>query len=139
MRSHQSLASRAVVLVLLSVAACGGSGGYPTGSGSQNPPPGGQQPPASTTASITVENNSFDPSATTVSVGTTVTWTWDTCRDDGYGATTCVAHGVTFDAGGSGSTTQSTGTYSRQFNSAGTFNYRCGVHGASMAGQVVVR
>ena len=126
-----------IALALAPLAACGGgSSGYPTGSGGQTPPPG-TQPPA-TTASITVENNRFDPSATTIAVGTMVTWTWDACRDDGYGGTVCTAHDVTFDGGG-GSTTQSTGTYSRQFNNAGTFNYRCSVHGAAMAGQVIVR
>jgi plastocyanin len=114
----------------------GGSGGYPTGSGGQDPPVGGQPPV--TTASITVENNRFDPSATTVAAGTMVTWTWDACRDDGYGGSVCTAHDVTFDGGG-GSSTQSTGTYSRQFNNAGTFLYRCSIHGAAMAGQVIVR
>jgi plastocyanin len=126
------------VLAIVSVSACGGSSGYPTGSGSQNPPPGGQQPPPSGSSAISVENNRFDPSSTTVSVGTTVTWSWDSCDDDGYGGRTCVSHNVTFDAGG-GSPTQSSGTYTRQFNAAGTFNYRCSVHGAPMTGQIVVR
>jgi plastocyanin len=125
------------ILALVVLSGCGGgSSGYPTGSSGQNPPPGGQAP--ATTASITVANNRFDPGATTVAPGTTVTWTWDSCRDDGYGGNVCTAHDVTFDGGG-GSSTQATGTYSRQFNNAGTFNYRCSVHGAAMAGQVIVR
>jgi plastocyanin len=136
MHARQPCVARVVLAVLLLSACGGGSSGYPTGSGGQNPPPAGQ-PPA-TTASIVVENNRFDPAATTVAPGTTVTWTWDTCRDDGYGGTVCTAHDVTFDGGG-GSTTQSRGAYSRQFNNTGTFNYRCGVHGATMAGQVIVR
>ena len=136
MRGRRSIVV-GVALASAVLADCGGgSSGYPTGSGGQNPPPT-TQPPA-TTASITVENNRFDPSATTVAAGTMVTWRWDACRDDGYGGTVCTAHDVTFEGGG-GSTTQSTGTYSRQFNSAGTFNYRCSVHGAAMAGQVIVR
>jgi plastocyanin len=130
----------ATMLAIVSLSACGGSSsGYPTGASGQNPPPGGQQPPASTTSSISVKNNRFDPSATTVTVGTTVTWTWDACSDDGYGGQTCVGHNVTFDGGGGGSPTQSSGTYTRQFNTAGTFNYRCSVHGTAMTGQVVVR
>jgi plastocyanin len=139
MRPRHPAAIRAAVLAFVSLSACGGSsGGYPTGSGGQNPPPGGQQPPPSTANAIVVRNNRFDPSATTVNINTAVTWTWDSCADDGYGGQTCVDHSVTFD-GGSGSPTQSAGSYSRQFNTAGTFNYRCTVHGSSMTGQVVVR
>lgn len=136
-----SVFTRAAALALVSLAACGGgSSGYPTGSGSPNPPPGGgQPPPPSTTNAVTVENNRFDPAATAVTVGTTVTWTWNACSDDGYGSRTCADHNVTFDGGGGGSVTQSSGTYSRSFNIAGTFNYRCTVHGTAMTGQVVVR
>jgi plastocyanin len=128
---------RAAVLALVFLSACGGGSGYPTGSGSQNPP-GGQNPPPSTSSAVSVQNNRFNPAATTVNVGTSVTWTWDACNDDGYGGRTCVDHSVTFDAGG-GSSTQSSGVYTRQFNTAGTFNYHCTIHGAAMAGQVVVR
>ncbi|MDQ3949798.1 MAG: plastocyanin/azurin family copper-binding protein [Gemmatimonadota bacterium] len=138
MRPRHPAAIRIAVLAFVSLSACGGSGGgYPTGSGGQNPPPG-QQPPPSTSNAILVKNNRFEPAATTVTGGTTVTWTWDACSDDGYGERTCVDHSVTFD-GGSGSPTQSTGTYSRRFDAAGTFNYHCTVHGSSMTGQVVVR
>jgi plastocyanin len=140
MRPAHPAIVRAVVLALMASSACGGSGGggYPTGSG-QNPPPGGQQPPPSSSSSITVQNNRFNPSTTTVTVNTTVVWTWDACRDDGYGGQVCADHNVTFDGGAGGSPTQSTGSYSRQFAAAGTFNYHCTVHGAVMTGQVVVR
>jgi plastocyanin len=136
MRTRQSIVVGVILTSMLLSSCGGGTSGYPTGSGAQNPPPGAQ-PPATTTA-ITVENNRFDPSATSVATGTMVTWTWDACRDDGYGGTVCTAHDVTFDGGG-GSSTQSTGTYSRQFNNAGTFNYRCTVHGTAMSGQIIVR
>jgi plastocyanin len=140
MRSCQRSAVAVTMATFLSVAACGGSSsGYPTGSGNPNPPPpGNQPPPGSTSNSILVQNNRFNPSSTTVPVGTTVTWTWDACSDDGYGGQTCVEHNVTFDVGGTGSTTRSSGSYSRQFNTAGTFGYRCTVHGSAMTGQVVV-
>jgi plastocyanin len=94
--------------------------------------------PSSTTSAVTVENNRFNPATTTVTVATTVTWSWNACSDDGYGGRTCVDHNVTFDGGG-GSPTQSSGAYTRQFNTAGTFSYRCTVHGSAMTGQVVVR
>jgi plastocyanin len=129
--------SAVMCAAFLSLPGCGGSSGYPTGSGNQNPPPAGQ-PPSGTTNSITVKNNHFDPSAMTVPVGTTVSWTWDACADDGYGGRICVDHNVTFDDGGA-SSTQSTGSWSRQFNVAGTFTYHCTLHSALMTGQVVVR
>jgi plastocyanin len=68
-----------------------------------------------------------------------MTWTWDACSDGGYGGRTCVDHNVTFDGGGGGSPTQSSGAYSRQFTTAGTFSSRCTVHCSAMTGQVVVR
>jgi plastocyanin len=85
-----------------------------------------------------VNNNRFAPNATTVAVGTTVTWTWDSCGDDGYGGTACVAHTVTFDDG-AGSARQSSGSYDRAFSTAGTYPYHCTVHGTAMAGTVTVQ
>ena len=137
MRAIQHLTRRLAAVVCFAVACGGGS----TDSGSRNTPTGpqppGSQPPASA-SQITVRNNRFDPNATTVTAGTTVTWTWDACDDDGYGGRTCVEHNVTFDGGGPSSSTQSTGSFSRQFTAAGTFGYHCTRH-VSMSGQVVVR
>jgi plastocyanin len=82
----------------------------------------------STSSSIDVGDNFFDPKATTVPVGTTVTWTWRGSN----------AHDVSF-TGGPSSVTKTSGTYSRQFTTAGTYNYICSVHGAAMSGQVVVQ
>jgi plastocyanin len=140
MRPRRPALIGAAVLVAALAGCGGGSSGYPTGSGGQNPPPGGGQPPPppSTSASIAVKNNFFDPSSTTVNVNTTVTWTWDSCTDDGYGGKECVEHNVTF-AGGVGSGNKADGSYSRQFTGAGTFNYQCTIHGQGMSGQVVVR
>jgi plastocyanin len=139
MRTYHRLAVGLAGLATL--AGCSGGGGGPTGysSGGQNPPAGGQQPPSSTSNSVLVQNNKFTPSATTVPTGTTVTWTWDACSDDGYGGRTCVAHSIVFDNEASASPTQSTGTFARRFESSGTFTYHCGVHGGAMTGQVVVR
>jgi plastocyanin len=140
MRPRQPAFIGAAMLAFLSVSGVGCGGGGPTDYGGENPPPTGpgQPPPPSTSNAVAVRNNRFEPSAITVNAGTTVTWTWDTCTDDGYGGPqTCANHNVTFDAGG-GSATQSTGSYSRLFNSAGTFNYRCTLH-PPMTGQVIVR
>ena len=113
----------ALVLGVLGVAAgCGGSGnGYGTG-------PTGNNNPGSTTTSISVKNNSFDPSATTVAVGSTVTWSW---------AAGDVAHNVTFDDGPK-SADQSSGSYTRTFATAGKYPYHCTIH-SGMTGTVTVQ
>jgi plastocyanin len=124
-----------VALSVAASAACGGSGGsgYPTGTsnGGSNQRPGGERSP-----SISVVNSSYTPSATTVSRGTTVTWTWNSC-ETGYGGEICTSHSVTFDDGPSSGVLER-GTYSRAFASAGTYKYHCTIHGTSMAGTVTV-
>lgn len=82
-------------------------------------------PPAA--ASVSVEDNFFDPSSARVAAGGSVTWTWN-------GA---VAHNVTFGSGAN-SVTQASGTFVRDFPSAGSFAYTCTIHGSAMSGTVVV-
>ena len=82
----------------------------------------------STSKQIAVKNNAFDPSATTVPVGSTVTWTW---------AQGSVSHNVTFDDGQK-SADQSTGSYTRLFDTAGTYPYHCTIH-PGMTGSVTVQ
>lgn len=82
----------------------------------------------STSDQISVKDNSFSPSATTVAKGTTVTWTW----------TGVNPHTVTFDDGAA-SGTQTSGTFERKFDAAGTYPYHCAVHGASMSGTITVQ
>jgi len=121
------------------VAGCGGGadgGGYNTspGTGTTNPPP------SANTNEITVGEQSFAPSNTTVPKGTTVKWTWNSCSDGGYGGYAgCVKHNVTFDDGSNiVSAVQDSGSFSRTFTAAGTFKYHCAIHGATMSGQVIV-
>jgi plastocyanin len=123
-----------VVLAVASLSGCGGSGGGttapPNNQNTNTPPPVG---------GISVDNNSFSPSAKTVAVGATVQWAWNSCTGDPYyGGTTCTAHSVTFDDG-TGSATQDHGSFSKVFNAAGTFNYHCSVHGAAMSGSITVQ
>jgi plastocyanin len=106
----------------LTVAGCGGGDSY--GSGPNENPGGG----GSTSTTVTVRNNVFDPSATTVAVGATVSWTW---------AQGAVDHNVTFDDGPK-SATQASGGFARTFATAGTYPYRCTQHPA-MTGTVTVR
>jgi plastocyanin len=113
---------------LLSLGACGDDGG----SGPSDPPPA---------AAVDVGNDFYrsagndteDPAVDTVAVNGTVTWTWLP------GASThrvWPAGDPLFEpsdelAGG--------GEYAVTFATPGTYEYICGVHGATMSGRVVVR
>jgi plastocyanin len=118
--------------LLLATAACGGGGsddGPTQPNNPNNPNPGNPNPGTpSTTNAIAVRDNSFEPNATTVTPGTTVTWTWNGNNQ----------HNVTF-ADGTASGTQAAGTFTRTFAAAGTFNYTCTVHGSGMSGTITVR
>ena len=128
----------AAALVVLA-ASCGGGGG----GGPAAPPPSGGTGGGgggSTSSEITVTNNAFTPSATTVTSGTTVTWTWNSCTGDGYGGQLCTDHSVVFDDGvRAGSGVQSSGSFASRFTAAGTYTYHCSVHGAAMHGTVTVQ
>ena len=117
----------------IAIAGCGGGGG-----GSSNgppPPPTGNTPVQS--GGISVTNNAFSPSSKTVTPGTTVQWSWNSCSG-GYEGDICVAHSVTFDDG-VGSPIQERGSFSRTFTAAGTYDYHCQTHGAAMTGRVTVQ
>ena len=136
MRSGRIIGLVLCAAALTGIGGCGGGGydsGTPTGTGNNPPPP-------TSNNSVTVRSSNFSPATITVAKGTTVKWNWDTCSGgDVYGTgQTCVAHNVTFD-GASASLTQETGSWSRTFPDAGTFNYQCTIHGAAMSGKVVVQ
>lgn len=74
-------------------------------------------------------------STTTIHVGDTVTWTWISGTHSSCSGGACPANTVDpWD-----STIKSGGTFSRQFNTSGTFNYWCAVHGSAMTGVIVVQ
>jgi len=129
MRLTGGLSGLAVLVVL----GCGGGGTEPDApprpSGNTPPPPGG----------ITVLNDQFTPSLRVIAPGGTIQWAWNTCSGSGGygGGETCVAHNVTFDDGPA-SPTQETGSYSRTFAAAATYNYRCTVHPTFMTGAIKV-
>ena len=123
--------------LLIIAGACGGGGG----GGPASPPPNGGTggntggTGGSTSADITVQNNQFSPSATTVAPGTNVTWTWNSCTGDGYGGQLCTDHSIVFDDGvRPGSGAQSSGSFSSQFATAGTYGYHCSIHGTATSG-----
>ncbi len=127
-----------VLAFLLSAAAfaCGG-GGSSSSNGVTGPV--STPPPTGSTHALTVTNNKYTPAQDSVGVGSTLTWTWSSCSGDGYGGSSCASHSVQFDDGGASSDIQSSGTFSRTFASAGTYTYHCAVHGAAMAGTVIVK
>lgn len=111
-------------------AACGGGGGDAitgTTGGTTGGTTSGNNGPVATT-SVSVQNNNFTPADIQVTVGQTVTWTWSSGG---------ITHNVTF-SDGSGSGDQSSGTFSKTFSTAGTFQYRCTIH-AGMNGSVLVK
>ena len=131
----------AAILATAALSACGGGSDStynngPTTPGTTNP---GGTPV--TTNNVVIADQSFNPGIVSVPPGTTVTWEWKACSDDGYGGYAgCVSHNVTFDDGSNiASSTQSTGTFSRTFNTAGTYKYHCTIHGSAMSGQVTVK
>ena len=131
MKFMRSLAATALVVA----ASCGGGG---TDYGSVSGPTtggttGGTQSPGSTTPvqtnQVSVNDNFFQPVNAQVSVGTTVTWTW------GSGVS---AHNVTFADGPQSGDKSGGATYTRTFNTAGTFTYQCTLH-PGMTGSIIVQ
>jgi plastocyanin len=87
------------------------------------PAPGGTG-----TVDITIQNFAFNPPSVTIKVGTTVRWT----------NLDSVTHSVASDTGlwDSGGIAQGE-SYTRVFDTAGTFGYYCGIH-PTMKGAILV-
>jgi plastocyanin len=85
---------------------------------------------------VSVQNNFFNPSAVTIAVGGTVSWNWNSGG---------VIHNVTFDPNNptgnpANIPNQGSGSGSRQFTMAGTFQYVCTIHESlGMIGSVTVQ
>lgn len=82
------------------------------------------------TGSVTVSNDQFDPNVVDISAGGTVTWTWAAGAAD---------HNVTFTSGPTtvnAISTRNTGSDSRTFATAGTYDYHCTIH-TGMQGTIV--
>ena len=135
MRYDKLISFAAIAALSFSLGACGGAGYGSNGGSTTDPGTTSQLGPND----VDIVNTSFSPSVRTVAAGSTVTWHWDDCSNNGYGST-CVTHNVTFDDGsGVASSSQSSGTFSRTFATAGTFKYHCTIHGAAMSGTIVVQ
>lgn len=90
-----------------------------------------------TQVTVQVTNNQFTPSTITIAAGGTVTWDW---------AANAVTHNVAPDATEpvrSGNPVNGPNTYQYTFNTPGTYQYYCEVHGApglsGMSGTVTVQ
>ena len=117
-----------LALVVLSACGGGGSGNGGTDYSPVEPSGGGTTSAPSSSNDIRVSDNAFSPANTTVAPGTTVSWTWTGNAD----------HDVTF-TDGPRSPIQSKGSYERTYPTAGSFPYRCSIHGAAMSGTITVR
>ena len=83
---------------------------------------------SSTTNAVSIANGAFNPSTLTIAVGETVTW-----------SLTNGTHTVVSDDGSWQSGSLSTGgTFTHQFDTAGEFGYKCGIH-SSMTGTIIVQ
>jgi plastocyanin len=130
-----------VLLAVTSLVGCGGGGSGTTSPNNPNPnPPVNTTPPV---GGISVSNDVFSPATKTVTVGTSVQWAWNSCTggSDPYGGgQTCVSHSVTFDDGSASSPLQDQGTFTKTFNTPGTYTYHCQTHGTmGMTGTITVQ
>ena len=94
-----------------------------------SPPPAtaGTTPTEDGEARVTIIDFGFDPGALTIAPGTTVRW-----QNSG-----ALPHTVTFEEGESSGVLDAGGSFSRAFESAGAFQYRCSIH-PSMTGTINV-
>jgi plastocyanin len=117
------------VAALLLFSACGGGGG--SNASAKDPGIKANSQPTSTPPPVVViqiADNTFTPAEVTIKAGTTVRWNWGGSNP----------HSVVIGGADSGQHTGS-GTYERTFRDGGTtLSYQCGVHGAAMAGKIIV-
>lgn len=86
--------------------------------------------PAQTATVNATLANQFDPKDVVITPGGTVTWNFATTHNVTFSAATGVPANIT---------DKSSGSDSRTFATAGTFNYICTIHGSGMSGTVRVQ
>lgn len=120
----------AALLAVFTIAACGGDDHTTvpaTAAGGSSSPARGQS-----LISIEVSDNKFTPSNLTVPKGTKVTWDW-------MGANSHSVIGKWQETKVQSAQLTGHGSFAFTFETAGTFDYQCGVHGAAMTGRVTVK
>lgn len=119
--------------IALGLVACGGGGGDDDGGGAQ----AAGQPSATPTSGPTrvevqVLDNLFEPRTRSAKVGQEVRWVWDATNQHSVKGT---YNGAAVESQSQGSG----GTFSFTFETPGTFDYTCGVHGESMKGRIIIQ
>ena len=127
MTSRARTAAAVLLLVVIGGVACGGS--YDS-NGPSGPP---------MTSTILVVNNAFQPLLDTVKVGGTVTWDWANLSADhniiSSGSPAFVGEGNNVVFGVSGTDYfSSPHSYPVTFNTAGSYDFFCSVHGTATTG-----
>jgi plastocyanin len=94
----------------------------------------GGAPRTASTKRVSVKDNFFSPHSVTIRRGGKVTWTWRGQLD----------HNVRFrkvprGASRRGSSTKSSGRFTRSFSKRGRYTYVCTIHAPDMRGSVVVK
>ena len=143
----RAAAVSAVAVSGVTLAACGGDDAKPATAAATTAPTkaasGATTAAAATTAAssatgqtakVQIADNSFTPSVK-VKAGGKVTWDW-TGSSNPHSVVGTSDNATTLlkserNSGGKG-------TYEVTFPTAGTYKYQCGVHGASMSGEVIV-
>jgi len=121
----------ALLATLAALSCGGGGGGY---GGPTAPPPMQSPPPSGSVHVVTINDDSYDPKSLTIQPGETVRWV----MNGSITTHTVTAKDGSFD---SGSIFTSKGAiYEHRFDTRGTVEYACKVHGncCGMRGSVLV-
>jgi plastocyanin len=83
---------------------------------------------------VTLKNIKFHPGVLHIARGDSVTWKWEDADID-------TQHNVTSTGKKhfKSSTTKMSGTYTVRFATAGTYDFECTIHPASMQGKIIVK
>jgi plastocyanin len=113
----------------------GGGGGTGGNTGGGTPTSGDVAVIVGNNFMKSARNGSVNPAVDTVAVGGSVTWTWTNTGNVPHGiqslGSPVFLNGTVLTGNGS--------TYRVTFNTAGTYQYDCLVHGTMMPGTIVVR
>jgi len=118
-------AAALLLVASLGFAACGG-GDDNSDSGAASDSGASESGGGPAAATIDLKAQTFEPAEATIKVGDTVEWKWE-------GG---VQHNVKGD--GFKSELQSKGEFTHTFDEAGTFEFNCDVHPATMKGSITV-
>jgi plastocyanin len=115
-----------LIALAFTLTACGAKTTAPISTPTSQPTTTDSATPAATAGSVTIKNFAFTPATITIKAGATVTWTnQDNAPHD-------------IKVNNFNSPLLKTGeSFNYQFNTAGTYDYICGVHPA-MTGQIIV-